>query len=422
LRWAQSHNLGINHGLQLQQQALIPRFGDRLTMASRFCKFGGVEYFHFLITDGTWSMEFGVGNFASATVIVHSNPQSDYEVEKTFNNTPEVQARMLKVCGATNYSLCLRNCEHVARYIYCGQWICMQMAGGSSIAINFVKDMSGHTQKLINTLPDDLKPITVFVPLWPGVQPFINGHQNAQGLSAADQEAYNVVVIGPTGSGKSAIINRWFNLKVCESRSSAMSVTKEMHIHSGRAIIAGKSRKINVMDSIGFCDSTLSAAEVLQLVKDSVKLNMLQVDSVVVVVSGRIEGAHADAIKTVLEWLKYNSGDNYMNFSFIYNKADTADDDGELEMAIFQMASMLGVGGKSAGGTLYPSRLLPSTRSRGLQEDKKGNVLVQKLLSCGIPPRATYEEAEAEHLKVLDSTMLRSEGRLDVRQTSCLIL
>ena len=34
--------------------------------------------------------------------------------------TDEVIDRMKNLCGATNYSLALRNCEHAARWVYLG--------------------------------------------------------------------------------------------------------------------------------------------------------------------------------------------------------------------------------------------------------------------------------------------------------------
>jgi hypothetical protein len=39
-----------------------------------------------------------------------------YIVVKDFKMTKEVKDRMTKLCGTTNFSLALRNSEHVARY------------------------------------------------------------------------------------------------------------------------------------------------------------------------------------------------------------------------------------------------------------------------------------------------------------------
>jgi GTP-binding protein EngB required for normal cell division len=297
----------------------------------------------------------------------------------------------------------------------------MQMASGSSLAGAFVRSMAGESQKLINILPDDLKPPTCTIPVWPGAPAFINGHENPQGLTTIDQDAFNIVVLGPTGSGKSAITNRWFNMKVCESKAAALSVTKEMALHSGRAIIGGRMRKVNVMDSIGFCDSKLTSNEVLNLAKDALKVNMLMIDRVVIVLSGRIEAAHVDSIKTVLKWLKYSKGSD-SNYTFIYNKADTMATAAEATQNILYMSSLLEIG--KAGGYLVPTASLPSTvmRSGTMRVAADEKKLLKIRISCGIPPRSTYDEAENEHLKVLDATMCSAKNRLTVKESMCLIL
>ena len=38
--------------------------------------------------------------------------------------------RMQAVCGARNFSLALRNGEHLARYVFTGAWLSLQMLDG----------------------------------------------------------------------------------------------------------------------------------------------------------------------------------------------------------------------------------------------------------------------------------------------------
>ena len=75
----------------------------------------GIEYQHWYVTDGTWVMEFGGGEISNNNIIVHCNPKTNGIIENTFVKSPDVVERMEKLCGATNYSLALRNCEHAAR-------------------------------------------------------------------------------------------------------------------------------------------------------------------------------------------------------------------------------------------------------------------------------------------------------------------
>jgi hypothetical protein len=84
LRWAQSHRLGNDIVLQRQQVLLIVQFGSTLRMASRACIIAGIQYFHFLITDGIWVIEFGVGELADASVMVHSRHRT---TSKTHSRT-----------------------------------------------------------------------------------------------------------------------------------------------------------------------------------------------------------------------------------------------------------------------------------------------------------------------------------------------
>ena len=60
-------------------------------------------------------------------VLEISQRQSTATVERTFTATPEVLERMNRVFSATNYSFCLRNSEHLARYIVEGFWYSLQM-------------------------------------------------------------------------------------------------------------------------------------------------------------------------------------------------------------------------------------------------------------------------------------------------------
>ena len=87
---------------------------------------------------------------------VHSNPRGEYDIKDTFILTQEVMERMKKVVGATNYSVALRNCEHVARYIQSGSWVSFQMSGKGVLRKMFYKDMAAYT-KMVNKLPQELK-------------------------------------------------------------------------------------------------------------------------------------------------------------------------------------------------------------------------------------------------------------------------
>ena len=64
----------------------------------------------------------------SGSYIVH-----DFETISSFKKTERVTERMKKVVGASNYSLLLRNSEHVVNYIMFGIWFSDQLDENSEI-------------------------------------------------------------------------------------------------------------------------------------------------------------------------------------------------------------------------------------------------------------------------------------------------
>ena len=107
------------------------------------------KYEHWFVTngDGSWVLEFAEYGRGPTDIIVgvHCNPRGEYKIKDTFILTQEVMDRMKKVVGTTNYSVALRNCEHVARYVQCGSWVSFQMSSKGMLRKMFEEDVSqGH--------------------------------------------------------------------------------------------------------------------------------------------------------------------------------------------------------------------------------------------------------------------------------------
>ena len=115
VNWVRQHELIYNEELRKEQLALLPKFGQGLKTCYCINSKFGFEYQHWYVTDGTWVMEFGGGELSNASIVVHCIPKTNGIITDTFVNSPDVVERMEKLCGATNYSLALRNCEHAAR-------------------------------------------------------------------------------------------------------------------------------------------------------------------------------------------------------------------------------------------------------------------------------------------------------------------
>lgn len=201
--------------------------------------------------------------------------------------------------------------------------------------------MDEHLKKL-NRLPFELRIHGPGRALFPRAEydGFLRHIASPEALSRADEEAFNVLIVGPPGCGKSRLINLLFNKIVAESKASAASVTRQIKTYSGTGLINLCQRKVNLIDTIGLCDSFISEDIVLKLIQESLRINFAYLDQVVVICSGRIEFRHAENIRQILEWLRYHKYKG--NFTFIYNKVDQMAIE-ERENGVNTMCQFLGV-------------------------------------------------------------------------------
>ena len=418
LMWAYPHALVINSAQALQYQDLVRQqfpVGTTVRMCSRRCRMLRIDYRHYYIAtvaQPTWVIQFGRGELTNTVVEVSIDSTLNGYTEEEFLVTDVVFGRIQTVVGATAYSLVLRNCEHVARYIQSGAWVCLQMTTEEDgIGAEFRKAImcNKDNARKLNQLPNELrKPRGSDIPeeQVPGMVPFIQLDTTEPYGPRYDSSAFNIVVLGPTGSGKSLFINRLFNRQVCKHGSGAVSVTKAFCTYVGSAVILNQQRRVNVIDSRGFCDSLISADAVCRLIKDFIRTNVGYIDKLVILVSGRIEKAHADSIRQILDWLKfYNlSQDERGNYLFVYNRADQQNTPAEVQLSVAGMITQLKTGNSSTNMVL----------------EKKKRFLCNR--SLGIPLTASAEETRTaiNSLKLLQP---RLNGRIEVEPKSmCTIL
>ena len=88
----------------------------------------------------------------------------------------------------------------------------------------------------------------------------------------------------------------------------------------------------------------MSAKEVLEIIKNSVKTNLSYIDKVIIVCSGRIEGTHQKAIRQFMDWLQFQKFKE--KFVFIHNKSEALTEAQKIEN-IHSMCEIFGADTKS---------------------------------------------------------------------------
>jgi GTP-binding protein EngB required for normal cell division len=416
--WEAKHVLHCIPDRKLDQQKLLSYFGRDLKLAcvSKVLP-GRIEYLHYFVTDSVWTIEFGDGsveNAARSWAKVHNNEYEVLNVEKTFKKTDEIVSRMSALCGASSYSLALRNSEHFARYIQSGTWYSLQMTGQTDL-YKSIAPLMGSKASLVNTMPEELKvPKDVtdapIYPTWrsPHLQPVFERHLSSL---TPDEVDMNLLILGPTGAGKSSIVNILFNQKVATVKPSAQSVTKQMEVYQGHVLDHNDPeeprRRINVIDSVGFCDSQIPPDEVLRVVKGFIKTNVLAVNKVLIVCSGRIESEQAAAIKNIMKWLGYSK--HKSEFVFLYNKAESISEAERVE-CLGAMCDMIEA--DSGHSVLVP------------KPESGGRIRVMFAMATGFNPKAGLDDVQESMEALYNAVFLfRADAeRLVVTESNCPLL
>ena len=245
-----------------------------------------------------------------------------YEEQETFSTNSKTLERIRSVLGARNWSLLLRNSEHFMTYIQTGIWTSKQVMENHFL-IHCLNPPHENIKKLINIRPKELEnTFDEHRILHPQMNPTISDSQIGK---CDDKTAYNVLFLGPTGVGKSTIINLLFNREVCRVGESTEPQTRDVQITSGLYQRKGKVQKVNIVDSPGFCDGLISDDVHLTYVRSVVQTELAHINKVVIVFTSKCTLGQQHTIR---RWISdFNiSLTNFENFTFIMSKCDEGSD------------------------------------------------------------------------------------------------
>lgn len=292
-----------------------------------------IEYQHWFVTNGVYYIEFGSASqdIYNARVTINTSTRSyNFDGSQTRQMNQEMRDRIRHVLGMSNYSLCLRNCEHVANYIFRNRWISQQKDSNGDLLINFQSYLMKNHKVLVNTFPSNLR-LHIFKDRNEAkLYDFITNNYVATRFDYYldyEENTYNILVIGPTGAGKSHLINVFFNQKICDSEVSHKSVTREIYFVRGRGQVYDFKEKkyqmkdIVVADTIGLCDTEWNDEHIISMIKGRINSNFKCIDAVYIVFrADRLLPIYIENIKKVLKWLDYNK--NTLRFQFVGTYAD----------------------------------------------------------------------------------------------------
>lgn len=125
-------------------------------------------------------------------------------------------------------------------------------------------------------------------------------------------------------------------------------MTRQIDVASGVAdlfdSVQGKlvQRQVNVIDTIGMCDSELTDDQVIATMKEHVKVNFMCIDRVIVVCGDRVERPQVEGMHRVMKWLKYDQRFRRRNFLFLCNKSDLMKTS-ERDAGVLGMLRLIGI-------------------------------------------------------------------------------
>ncbi|CAE7312557.1 unnamed protein product [Symbiodinium sp. CCMP2592] len=422
---AKVHSLCIDAERQQREALNIAKFDKTLMLAYKRFSLFGMIYDHYFVTDGKWTIEFRGDEVAEAVVHVRSQHPEYYEVAQTFSNAEDVRHRMELVCGARAFSFCLRNCEHVARFIAEGKWFSAQSAVEGTMWSRCLAQLAGQHQLKLNKWPWELEPLPSCC-LVKGLDGFLS-YRRQDCHASHDPNLFTVLAVGSDMAETSRLIDILFGKSVSRT-DNAQNVPLKLQVTLGLGEIGGRKRSVQVIQMIGSAEACLENAAIL---KSHMLEDVLNVDRVLVAIDAV---PLTDGMCMLLRLLGICQ--NALNFTFVLSK--TADITRSVaDRLLVELHVQLGVDSTSDISTPSVSTCQRFTRCEYLkQEERPSRVLAIK---HSLPePRSSERvhlivpgpgvNADAFRNQLLDATFLPCDGhflsrdwrlRVDTTASTC---